>query len=406
MSQGFLGTWHSAALTTVGLFWMAFWAFGLGYVVSSMIQVFVTRERMRKSMGEAGGKSVLLATFFGFISSSCSFAALSTTRSLFTKGAGLIPSLAFLLASTNLVIELGIVIGVFLTWQFVVGEYVGGVLLIAIMWLVVRFTLPGDLEDEARQNAREQEDGDEDDDDIPDWRELIRSREGWRKVAHKYVMEWGMVWKDVTVGFTVAGVIAAFVPKEFFQTLFIGSGGDSDPAVWQVAVHTLVGPVAAFFTFIGSMGNIPLAAVLFSNGVSFAGVMAFIFSDLVVFPVLRIQAKYYGWKTALYILGVFLAALVGAALLMHYGFSALGMLPDASGAKSVTDRQFFAVDYTLFLNIAFLAVSALFLGWKFKASGLDKGMSKQVGERILFWLAMLAYVWLAVGLTLPLFVGG
>ena len=402
MSQSFLDTWHSAATTTVGLFWMAFWAFGLGYVVSSMIQVFVTRERMQKSMGEAGGKSVLLASFFGFISSSCSFAALSTTRSLFTKGAGLVPSLAFLLASTNLVIELGIVIGVFLSWQFVVGEYAGGVLLILLMWLVVRLTLPDDLENEARENAREEEESD-DDEEVPDWRELICSREGWRKVAQRYVMEWGMVWKDVTVGFTVAGIIAAFVPKEFFQTLFIGTGTDSDPAFWQIVLHTLVGPVAAFFTFIGSMGNIPLAAVLFSNGVSFAGVMAFIFSDLVVFPVLRIQAKYYGWKMALYILGVFLVVLVGAAVLMHYGFRALGMLPDASSAKSVVDREFFGVDYTLFLNIAFLTISALFLGWKVKASGLDGEMSDQLGEQILFWLAMLAYAWLAIGLGLPLF---
>ena len=149
----FFELWSKAAYTTVGLFWMAFWAFGLGYLISSMIQVFVTQERMKKAMGEAGAKSVALGTFFGFISSSCSFAALSTTRALFAKGAGLIPSLAFLLASTNLVIELGIVISAFLSWQFVVGEYVGGLLLILLMWLIVRFTLPKELEDSARENA-------------------------------------------------------------------------------------------------------------------------------------------------------------------------------------------------------------------------------------------------------------
>ena len=193
-----------------------------------------------------------------------------------------------------------------------------------------------------RERAREAE-GSQEEGEVPNWKKLIQSREGWRKVSHRYVMEWGMVWKDVTVGFTVAGIIAAFVPRAFFETLFIGSGSD-DPAFWQVLAQTIVGPLAAFFTFIGSMGNIPLAAVLFGNGVSFAGIMAFIFSDLVVFPVLRIQAKYYGWKMALYIMGVFLTVLVIAALIMHYGFAALDLLPDAAAVQNVADREFFKVD--------------------------------------------------------------
>ncbi|MEZ4435960.1 MAG: permease [bacterium] len=396
--QSFLTNWREAAVTTLGLFWMALWAFALGYVVSSMIQVFVTRERMKKSMGEAGAKSVGLGTFFGFISSSCSFAALSTTRALFTKGAGFIPSLAFLLASTNLVIELGIVIAIFLGWQFVVGEYVGGLLLIASMWLLVGLTKPKGLVDSAREHARE-EAGDGDDGEVPDWRALIRSREGWARVARTYVGEWRMVWKDVAVGFTVAGVIAAFVPSAFFEALFVGSGSD-DPAFWQVLAQAVIGPVAAFFTFIGSMGNIPLAAVLFGNGVAFAGVMAFIFSDLIVFPVLRIQARYYGWKMALYIMAVFLVALVVTSVAMHYGFSALDLLPDPADAKSVTDRSFFKVDYTLFLNIGFLVVSAVFGGWALKTREGDGHGDTRVSEKILFWLSMVAFVWLAGGLVI------
>ncbi|SER48197.1 hypothetical protein SAMN05421690_103013 [Nitrosomonas sp. Nm51] len=172
------------------------------------------------------------------------------------------------------------------------------------MWIFVRFTRSKRLVKQAREHARAQEER-SGDDNIPDWKELIASREGWRQVANQYIMEWKMVWKDVTVGFTVAGIIAAFVPQSFFQMLFVGSGAD-DPQFWQILLQTLVGPIAAFFTFIGSMGNIPLAAVLYGNGVRFAGVMAFIFSDLVVLPVLRIQAKYYGWKMAMYIMGVFL----------------------------------------------------------------------------------------------------
>ena len=385
--------------TTLGLFWMALWAFCLGYLISSMIQVFVTRERMQQTMGEAGARSVALGTFFGFISSSCSFAALSTTRSLFTKGAGFIPSLAFLLASTNLVVELGIVIAIFLSWQFVIGEYVGGIILILLMWLFVRVTRPRGLISQARERARKQEEVDgQDMSEIPDWRALITSQEGWRRVANRYVMEWHMVWKDVTIGFTVAGIIAVFVPKSFFETLFIGAGS-TEPAFHQVFLQALVGPLAAFFTFIGSMGNIPLAAVLFGSGVSFAGVLAFIFSDLVVFPVLRIQSKYYGWKTALYILGIFLVVLVVTALTLHYAFSFTGMLPDSSTVERVTERQYFKVDYTLFLNVGFISVSAIFGYWKWANMGFMNA-TRQLTERILFWLALVALSWLIGGLAL------
>lgn len=398
--NAFLETWHLAAKTSVGLFWTAFWAFGLGYLISAAIQVFVTRERMQRTMGGSGARSVLLGALFGFISSSCSFAALSTTRALFTKGAGFVASLAFLLASTNLVIELGIVISVFLAWQFVVGEYLGGILLILLMWAVVRATASDQLVEAAREHAREQEGShDHSGSDLADWKKLIRSREGWRRVARSYLLEWGMVWKDVAVGFTVAGVIAAFVPRAFFQALFIGSGSE-EPAFWQILCQSLVGPIAAFFTFIGSMGNIPLAAVLFSNGVSFAGIMAFIFSDLVVLPVLRIQAGYYGWRPAFYILGVFLAVLVASALILHYGFAAIGALPDASAAPNVTDREFFTVDYTFWLNLVFLATTAAAVLWTAKHSGLDMTISGDTTERVLLALAGAAGFWLAAGLAI------
>lgn len=410
----FFTLWHDAAVTSLGLFWMAFWAFGLGYLISSMIQVFVTRKRMKRGMGETSAGSVTLGTFFGFISSSCSFAALSTTRSLFAKGAGLVPSLAFMLASTNLVVELGIIIALFLSWQFVVGEYVGGILLILFMWIVVRLTLPRGLEKQAREHAREQT-GDEDEEE-QDWRKLILSPQGWRQVARRYGMEWDMVWKDVTIGFTVAGVIAVFVPKSFFQALFIDSNVAA-PAFWQVLVQTVVGPVAAFFTFIGSMGNIPLAAVLFGNGVSFAGVMAFIFSDLVVFPVLRIQARYYGWKMAMYLLAMQLFVLVAAAVVLHYAFAAFDLLPAPGMANVLSERTFFAVDYTMGLNLVFIVLSGAFWIWKRRAGhggmshegmshggmshgGMSHGASSP-GERLLFGLSMAAFAWLAVGLVLP-----
>lgn len=404
--DGFFETWGNAAITTLGFFWMALWAFCLGYTISSLIQVLVTRERMRRTMGESGPKSVALGAFFGFLSSSCSFAALSTTRALFQKGAGLVPSLAFLLASTNLVIELGILIFVFLSWHFVVGEYLGGLLLIGVMWVVVRLTLPKKLVEKAREHA-EKFASEEESEDPPDWKKRATSREGWRKISRRYFMEWGMVWKDVTFGFTVAGVVAAFVPPEFFQTIFIGSGPGSDPSWWQIALHTLIGPLAAFFTFIGSMGNIPLAAILFGSGVSFAGIMAFIFSDLVVFPMLRISAQYFGMKMALYILFVFLVALVTTALLLHTGFELLGLLPDPSRAKTSNTEpgERFAIDYTFWLNLVFVTITAAFVWLRRAPKGERNGDDHDHADTgIVDWimrvLAGVSIAWLAIGAIL------
>ncbi|MGB5980644.1 MAG: permease [Nonlabens sp.] len=400
--EHFLKQWGEAAYTSAGFFWMALWAFILGYVISSMIQIFVTEERMQKAMGKNESKSMLLGTFFGFISSSCSFAALAGTKSIFKKGASFVSSLAFLLASTNLVIELGIIISIFLGWQFVVGEYLGGLILIAVVWLLVRVTNPKKLIERARKNV-ESQDSDTLEADR-DWKKQIQKESSWARVARKYKMEWQMVWKDVTVGFTIAGIVAAFVPDSFFQTLFVNSGqGHSDFTFWEILEHIVVGPVAAFLTFIGSMGNIPLAALLFGKGVSFAGVMAFVFSDLVVFPVLRINAKYYGWKISLFILFLLFSALIGTSLILHYSFDLLSILPDPSQVK-IQDSTYFKIDYTFFLNIAFLLVSSylIYLGF-FKRTDVDYEMSEMAPkspllERVLKYLAMACYLWLTGGL--------
>ncbi|NNE77584.1 MAG: permease [Pricia sp.] len=382
---------------------MALWAFILGYIISSMIQIFVTEKRMQKTMGKNESKSVLLGTFFGFISSSCSFAALASAKSLFKKGASFVSSIAFLLASTNLVIELGIIISIFLGWQFVVGEYAGGILLIAICWVLLRIISPKKLIEKARKNLENQNDGDAMD-DSKDWKKQIQKEGSWARVAKKYKMEWQMVWKDVTVGFTIAGIVAAFIPDSIFQTLFINSGpGNTDFTFFEILEHIIVGPVAAFLTFIGSMGNIPLAALLFGKGVSFAGVMAFIFSDLVVFPVLRINARYYGWKMSLFILFLLFTALIGTSLALHYSFDLFGILPDPSQVK-IQDSTYFKIDYTFFLNIVFLAISAylVYLGF-FKKKDVDHQMSEmapksELLERILKYAAYLCYAWLAGGL--------
>lgn len=403
----FFKQWGEAAYTTAGFFWMAIWAFALGYIISSMIQIFVTEKKMQKTMGGKETKGVLLGTFFGFISSSCSFAALASTKSLFKKGASFVSSIAFLLASTNLVIELGIIISIFLGWQFVVGEYVGGILLILLSWILIRLINPKKLIEQARKNLGDTE-ADEDS-GSKSWKEKMKSEESWAKVSKQYGMEWKMVWKDVTVGFTIAGIVAAFVPDAWFQTLFIGSGnGNTDFSFLEILEHIIVGPVAAFITFIGSMGNIPLAALLFGKGVSFAGVMAFIFSDLVVFPILRINAKYYGWKMSLFILFLLFTALVGASLILHYGFDLLSMLPDPSQV-TVQDSEYFKIDYTFFLNLAFLAVSGylIYLGF-FKRKDImhmkEMAPKSKTLESTLKYAAFLCYFWLAGGLIVKFFV--
>lgn len=462
IAESFTQRWGDASLTTLGFFWKAMWAFALGYLVSSLIQVVITKAQVRKAMGDSEPRGVAIGSLFGFISSSCSFAALSTTRALFAKGAALPAAMAFMLASTNLVIELGIVIAVFLSWQFVVGEYVGGLILILVVWGLIHLIHPTKTIQAARECVEASDGGDE---DTMGWRDLLTSLDGWAKVGKKYVMEWQMVWKDVTVGFTIAGVIAVFVPTAFFQTLFVGSGSD-DPAFWQVLAQSVIGPVAAFFTFIGSMGNIPLAALLYGSGVSFAGVMAFIFSDLVVLPVLRINAQYYGWKMALYLALLLLMGLVITSVVLHYGLSWTGQLPhiDAGqGRKDPAER--FAIDYTCWLNVGFVLASAgvIAIGrWKgggghnhghdhehmnhghdhqshthhdhdgggdhadhHEHSHSDEGHdhddqgheghdhgghhhhgSSGVTEKVLFGLALLSASWLAVGLILALTTGG
>ncbi len=407
--EQFAAQWAEAAQTSLGFFWMALWAFILGYALSGIIQVFVTQERMQKTMGKDNAKSIALGTLFGFISSSCSFSALATTKSLFQKGSSFVASVAFLLASTNLVIELGIVISIFLGWQFVVGEYMGGILLILISWLLIRIIRPHKLIKQARERLNESDSDQEHEHhehNEQQHQDSWRSLKSWQKVGMRYGMEWKMVWKDVTIGFTIAGIIAAFVPTSFFESLFWNSGtGTTEFSFPTLVQHVLVGPLAAFITFIGSMGNIPLAALLFGKGVSFAGVMAFIFSDLVVFPVLRINARYYGWKMSFFILFLLFAALLVSSLLLHYGLLAFDALPSPD-ALSIMDREFFKLDYTFWMNIAFLIGSGIlvYLGFFKKKSGHghDHAMApkSKIFERILSFFAMGSYLWLTIGMVL------
>ena len=260
----------TAARTATGFFWKAGWAFVLGYAISAMIQAFVPKRRMTRYMGDAGAGSIGLATLFGAISSSCSFAALSAARALVQKGAHFVVAVAFMFASTNLVIELGILILIFLGPEYLIAELIGGLVLIAVSTTLVRLTYPKAWVERARRKLEAQDDAEEE-----DFSPLarIRSREGWRIVGRRFFMEWAMVWREIAFGFAVAGFVAVLVPAEFWEALFLVSRADAGGAEgFFVAVeNALIAPFVAAATFIGSMGNIPLATVLASGGVTFVG---------------------------------------------------------------------------------------------------------------------------------------
>ncbi len=352
-----------------GMLWKALWALIFGYVISAGIQVLITREQMARVLGERGIKGATLGGFFGFISSSCSFAALAASRSVLVKGAHPANAIAFLIASTNLVIELGVVLWVLLGWRFTLGNFLLGLLMIVYAYGLTRLWFPHRLAEQAKQHAEAQQKGEgmameHGGGAGGSWRDKIASREGWRQIAQAFVMEWKMVWKEILFGFTVAGFIAVFVPQAFWDALFLNTGGDQAPSFLVVLENALVAPVVAFFTFIGSMGNVPLAAMLWSREASFGGVMSFLGADLVAATVVWVHAKYYGWRYALYLSALLYVCMVAAGVTVHYLYALLGLLPTAR--PSLQEMVRFAVDYTFWLNLAFLAVAAalVWLYWR------------------------------------------
>ncbi|MCA9441327.1 MAG: permease [Candidatus Omnitrophica bacterium] len=374
-NSSFWSTYGEAAKTALGFFWKAGWAFVLGYFVSAMIQAFIPKGRLTPYMGSPNLKSISLATVFGAASSSCSFAALATARALFVKGAHFVAAVAFMFASTNLVIELGILILIFLGWQFLAAEIIGGFILIALSSLLIRLTYPKSWIQEARESLEEKSSADQD----FDWRERIRKPEGWYRVGHQFVMDWKMVWEEILIGFTVAGFVAVLVPNWFWETIFMASQSQESTS-WLIAVeNALVAPFVAAATFIGSMGNIPLATVLNSNGVLFAGIMGFIYSDLMVPPLVMVNKKYYGWRVAVYIAVIMFISIVATALILHTAFTLLGLTPESG--KKAGDVAQFKLDYTFYLNLVFVLLSGVLVWFHRKhLNAQESGMDHDMGE--------------------------
>lgn len=347
----FIELYGESTKTALGFFWKAGWAFVLGYFVSGMIQAFVPKGKMTKYMGDADFKSISLSTLFGSASSSCSFAALAAARSLVKKGAHFVAAVAFMFASTNLVIELGILIMIFLGWQFLLAEIIGGLILIVISSILIKLTYPKNWIHQAREKLKDEDQAMSDD---FNWKERITSKKGWHLVGQKFVNDWKMAWEDILIGFTIAGFVAVLVPESFWASLFLVDA--TGIPEWLVTLeNALIAPFVAGATFIGSMGNIPLATVLNENGVLFAGIMGFIYSDLMVPPLVHINAKYYGWKVALYIAGIMFISIVATALILNAVFGFFGIIPES--AKVVQEVTQFKIDYTFWMNLVFLFIT-------------------------------------------------
>jgi len=352
--------------------WEILWPLILGFALSAAVQAVVSHREMSRLLPDDSPRSIAIALGLGAASSSCSYAAVALARSLFRKGADFTAAMAFELASTNLVLELSVILIVLMGWQFTVAELVGGPIMVAFLVVLFRLFLPPDLVREAREQAERGIAGRMEGHAAMDmsvteggslW-QRIASPQGLTAISHYFVMDWAAVWLDIVGGLLIAGALAAWVPNDFWQSFFL-----VDHPVFAKLWGPLVGPLVAIISFVCSVGNIPLAAVLWSGGISFGGVIAFIFADLIVLPILDIYRKYYGWRMAAFLLVTFYAAMAGAALIVELAFGALGLVPQARGARILEASVTW--NYTTWLNILFLLLAVLLVRRFVKTGGLD-----------------------------------
>jgi hypothetical protein len=342
-----------------GMTWEILWALVLGFALSAIVQAVVSKEAIVRLLPDDSPRTIGIACGLGAASSSCSYAAVALARSLFRKGANFTAAIAFEFASTNLVIELGIILWLLLGWQFTLAEFVGGPIMIAILALLFRLTLKPERIEEARTQANRglvgsMEGHAEMDMSVSGGSVLSRilSDRGVTAISHYFVMDWAAIWKDIVGGLLIAGALAAWVPESFWQGFFLVDH-PTLAAIWG----PLIGPLVALISFVCSIGNAPLAAVLWNGGISFGGVASFIFADLIVLPILNIYRKYYGGKMTAYLLATFYAAMVLAGIVVEVLFGVLGLIPDERNAKVVEATV--SWNYTTVLNVVFLVVAGV-----------------------------------------------
>ena len=340
--------------------WEVWWALVFGFLISAIVQAWIPRRRIERSLSGSGARPVGIATALGAASSSCSYAAVAIGKSLFQKGASAAAALAFQFASTNLVWELGLVLWVLVGWQFTVAEYVGGIVMIALMAMLLRAFVPAELEASARTHAQQADTGHQHHSaggETARLRDRLTSAAAWSDVAHNFRGDWQMLWREIGIGFLLAGYVGQ-LGNGFFRGVFLHGAPSLVQSIWGA----LIGPMIAILSFVCSVGNVPLAAVLWSGGISFAGVLAFIFADLVVLPILVIYRKYYGAAFALRITALMLVTMVLAALAIDGLFSVAGLIPSGPRPTRADVFGHVSVDYRLVLNLAAAAsFAALFL---------------------------------------------
>jgi uncharacterized membrane protein YraQ (UPF0718 family) len=349
--------------------WEILWPLILGFALSAVVQAAVSKQQMSWLLPDDRPRSIATALALGAASSSCSYAAVALARSIFRKGAHFTAAMAFAMASTNLVLELGLIMLVLLGWQFTLAEFVGAPLMVVFLILLFRMFLSPDLLEQAKKQANKgitgrMEGHAEMDMSVTEggslWQRMTSDR-GLTAISHYFVMDWAAVWLDIVGGLLIAGALAAWVPNPFWQSFFL-TGHPVLATLWG----PIVGPLVAVISFVCSVGNIPLAAVLWNGGISFGGVIAFIFADLIVIPVLNIYRKYYGLKMAGFLFATFYVAMAVAALIVEVIFSGFALVPSEHSARVV--EASITWDYTTWLNLAFLILAA-FLVWRFLKTG-------------------------------------
>ena len=350
MNPIWMGVYHAAAM-----FWVTLWALVLGFGISAALQVFVSKEQMTRLLGRAGFREMLLATGFGAASSSCSYAAGAIGRSAFQQGAALVPALAFMFASTNLVVELGAVLWLLMGWQFVLAEIAGAFVLIAVMWLLMSIFFSRELEKRAREHATSKDEGCGHHDHAH--HDHLGNATKWSALANAFWADWLMLWKELLAGFLIAGFLAALVPSDWWKSLFVESGSP----LFRLIENAAVGPIIAILSFVCSVGNIPLASLLWAHGISFGGVISFIYADLLVIPLILIYRKYFGGRATFYIVVIFYISMVAAGIIVDLLFATLGLIPQGARTASAIEHATFAWNYTAWLNIVAVAIAILFL---------------------------------------------
>ncbi len=348
-----------ALFTSFSMFWEILWPLILGFTLSGIVQAVVSHHAMAKTLGCDGPKCITFATLFGIASSSCSYAAVALARSIFQKGASFVSAMAFELASTNLVIELGIILIVLMGWQFTAAEFVGGLLMVIFIAVLFRLTLTPKLVQRAKEQAEKGLTGRMEGHAAMDMSvsggsffSRLLSRRGLTAVSNFFVMDWASVWVDIVLGLLIAGALAAWVPNSFWNAFFFSN----NPTIAKIE-GPLVGPLVSLVSFVCSVGNVPLAAVLWRGGISFGGVVSFIFADLIILPILDIYRKYYGWRVMGYILLTFYVTMAAAGYVVEFLFQVLGIIPQSRNVVAITEGVQW--NYTSVLNIIFLLLAAI-----------------------------------------------